>query len=95
MGSKQRGRKCGQGFGNARPVRPLRQWQGKGKEQSPQELTARRRFLAKMEGLVPWARLLAVLHNPSIRKWAPKVGGPLSPRSDAADPPPAAVELPQ
>ena len=59
MGSKQRDRKGGQGFGNARPVKPLRQWQGK--EQAPQELTARRRFLAKMEALVPWARLLAVL----------------------------------
>ena len=33
MGSKQRGRKGGQGFGNARPVRPLRQSQGK--EQAP------------------------------------------------------------
>ena len=29
MGSKQRGRKGGQGFGNARPAKPLRQSQGK------------------------------------------------------------------
>ena len=37
MGSKQRGRKGGQGFGNARPVKPLRKPQGK--EHAPQEMT--------------------------------------------------------
>ena len=73
MGSKQRGRKGSQGFGNARPVKPLRKPQGK--EQAPQELTARRRFLAKMEQLVPWARLLAVL-QPFYPQVGPQGGRP-------------------
>ena len=73
MGSKQRGRKGGQGFGNIKPVRPLRQSQGK--EQAPQEMTARRRFLATMEHLVPWARLLTVL-QPLYPQVGPQGGRP-------------------
>ena len=72
MGSKQRGRKGGQGFGNARPVKPLRKPQGK--EQAPEELTARRRFLAQMEQIVPWAELLEVL-QPFYPQVGPQVGG--------------------
>ena len=71
MGSKQRGRKGGQGFGNARPVKPLRKPQGK--EQAPQEMTARRRFLAEMEQVVPWAELLEVL-QPFYPQVAPQGG---------------------
>ena len=76
MGSKQRGRKGGQGFGNARPVKPLRkpQW----KEQAPQELTARRRFLAQMEQIVPWAEPLAVL-QPFYPQVGPQGGRPPDP----------------
>ena len=73
MGSKQRGRKSGQRFGNARPVKPLRQSQGK--EQTPQELTARRMFLAEMEQVVPWAELLEVL-QPFYPQVGPQGGRP-------------------
>ena len=93
MGSKQRGHKGGQGFGNARPVKPLRK--SEGKEQAPQELTARRRFLAEMEQIVPWAELLEVLQPFYPQVGPPRRTPPLSPRSDAADPPPAAMELPR
>ena len=48
-----------------------------------------------MERLVPWARLLAVL-EPFYPQVGPQGGRPtLFPGSDAADPLPAAVELPQ
>ena len=73
MGSKQRGRKGGQGFGSIKPVMPLRQLQER--KHAPQELTARRRFLAKMEGLVPWARLLALL-QPFYPQVGPQGGRP-------------------
>ena len=73
MGSKQRGRKGGQGFGNAKPVKPLRKPQGK--EHATQELTARRRFLAQMEQVVPWAELLEVL-QPFYPQVGPQGGRP-------------------
>ena len=73
MGSKQRGRKGGQGFGNIKPVKPLRKPQGK--EQAPQEMTARRRFLAQMEQIVPWAELLEVL-QPFYPQVGPQGGRP-------------------
>ena len=49
-------------------------------EQAPQEMTARRKFLAQMEQVVPWAALLTVL-QPFYPQVGPQGGrAALSPR---------------
>ena len=74
MGSKQRGRKGGQGFGNARPVKPLRQSQGK-EHASPRDDGAEEIPSKDGGSGVHWAELLTLL-QPFYPQVGPQGGRP-------------------